>query len=161
MYGTISASQVTETHDKPLFTPGGVVRLADGKTYRYVKFVPELVAAAVGKPAYYSDTNTNTEGYLVTADYSEASSSPNNCMGIFVSVPTATLPWCWIQTGGLAYTLNDGTDIAAGASIYAVADDVIAAAALTGDAQNPPKIIGFAPLAITATSGYIYLTIVP
>ena len=68
MYGTLAPSDILNRIDQhALFTPGGLYKTEDGRTFRYVKFVAESVDAAAGYVAMWSDTNTIGGSALASA----------------------------------------------------------------------------------------------
>ena len=162
MYGTLFQGDPTTVLDAtPRMTPGALVRTVDGKTYKYVKFIAESVAAVAGAPAFWSDTDSTYSDTFVTADYSECmTDTPNDARGIFVSVPVAATPWCFIQTWGYnSAVVNDGTDLSIGVLLVASGDGVCTVYTLTGNSQTPYRTVGYVAEATSATSGKVMLTL--
>jgi hypothetical protein len=141
--------------------PVHTIREEDGKTYRYVKFDNGAgnVAAVAGNLCYWTATSGT-----VTSDESDSSIPA----GIFMAVLTDG-SWGWIQTRGLATVNNEGTDIALGAAMIASSTDgkatsIVAAeftttAATLAQINRCIRVIGYAPAAVTDTSGACFLTL--
>jgi hypothetical protein len=140
-----------------MFTPGLLVHTTTDKTYKYVKYVGDSVAAVAGAVAYWSDDDTSFTDGMVTADYSECMTDTlNDIRGVFVNAPTAGY-YTFIQTWGYhaALVTDGGTDFAKGDWVTGKGD--LTTERIAGNAAQTSRVLAICAAAYSASTvpGYI------
>lgn len=112
MLSGIGASDILERNDPRAMDGAGEFVRADGKTYKYVQLLGDVVTPVAGQVVYRHNTDTNHEGYLVTADIDESlAQDGSDVLGVLTYAATPK-NWTYMQTWGYnGTTCTDGNGL--------------------------------------------------
>jgi hypothetical protein len=141
MAGTLYPS-LSDAQKEDIAGVGNVFHAADGKSYKWVKFVDQdVVLADVLYPA-------STDGTEVTTDYSGGSGLSAKVVGVAITaVDISDKAYGWIQIAGVVSTSGDG-GVSAGDAVVGHATDGEADTMADGEEE---LVFGFALAADTGS----------